>query len=77
MGKYVVVKKDSCIACGSCGASAPDIFDFDDDGLAEVIYEGDNNRGVTLIAADLQEDLQDAVDSCPTSCIKTSANAFA
>ncbi|BCG58800.1 MULTISPECIES: ferredoxin [Paenibacillus] len=77
MSKYVLVKKDSCIACGSCGSAAPEIFDFDDDGLAEVIFEGDNNKGVTLISSDLLEELSDAVDSCPTSCIKTAAAPFA
>lgn len=77
MSKYAKVSKDSCIACGSCGASAPDIFDFDDDGLAEVVFEGDANKGVTLISADLLEDLSDAVDGCPTSCIKTAAAPFA
>ncbi|MBY9079757.1 ferredoxin [Paenibacillus sp. HN-1] len=77
MSKYVKVKKDSCIACGSCGSAAPEIFDFDDDGLAEVIFEGDGNKGVTLIASDLLEELNEAIDSCPTSCIKTAAAPFA
>lgn len=76
MPKYTYVDKDTCIACGACGASAPDIFDYDDDGLAENIYEGDNNRGVVPIPEDLYDDLQDAVDGCPTDSIKVSDEPF-
>ena len=60
MAKYTWVDKDTCIACGACGATAPDIYDYDDEGLAEVIYSGDNNRGITEIPEDLYDDLQDA-----------------
>lgn len=77
MAKYTVVIKGECIACGSCGATAPEIFDFDGDGLAEVVYEGDNNKGVTAIEGDLAEALDEAVESCPTSCIKVKETAFA
>lgn len=49
MAKYTWVDKSTCIACGACGASAPDIFDYDDEGLAEVVYGGDGNRGITAI----------------------------
>lgn len=77
MTSYVIVEKEDCIACSVCNATAPDIFDLDDEGLAEVIYEGDNNRGVTMIAQDLQEELEEAIDSCPSSCIKLAAVPFA
>jgi ferredoxin len=30
MAKYTIVDKDTCIACGACGAAAPDIYDYDD-----------------------------------------------
>jgi len=76
MAKFVRVDKDTCIACGACGASAPDIFDYDDEGLAHVIYGGDDNRGITEIPEDLYDDLQDALDGCPTDSIKVSENPF-
>ncbi|AWB44170.1 ferredoxin [Paenibacillus sp. CAA11] len=76
MAKYTWVEKDTCIACGACGATAPDIYDYDDEGLAEVIYEGDANRGVTEIAEDLYDDLQDACDGCPTDSIKVADEPF-
>lgn len=77
MAKFAVVEKGGCIACGSCGATAPEIFDFDGDGLAENIYGGDGNKGATEIPADLADALDEAVESCPTSCIKVSGKAFA
>lgn len=76
MAKYTWVEKDTCIACGACGATAPDIYDYDDEGLAEVIYENDGNRGVTAISEDLFDDLQDACDGCPTDSIKIADEPF-
>jgi ferredoxin len=76
MAKYTWVEKDTCIACGACGATAPDIYDYDDDGLAEVIFGGDKNRGVTEISEDLYDDLQDAQDGCPTDSIKVADTSF-
>ncbi|UVI30969.1 ferredoxin [Paenibacillus spongiae] len=76
MAKYTCVDKDTCIACGACGAAAPDIFDYDDEGLAHVIFEGDDNRGIASIDKNLWEELQDAQDSCPTDSIKISDKPF-
>jgi ferredoxin len=76
MAKFSWVDKETCIACGACGATAPDIYDYDDEGLAEVIYEGDNNTGTIEIPDDLHDDLQDAIDGCPTDSIKQSDSPF-
>lgn len=76
MAKFTYVDKDTCIACGACGATAPDIYDYDDEGLAEVIYKGDGNHGNTEIPEDLYDDLQDAADGCPTDSIKVGDNPF-
>ncbi|GIO52622.1 MULTISPECIES: ferredoxin [Paenibacillus] len=70
MAKYTWVEKDTCIACGACGATAPDIYDYDDEGLAGVVYGGDDNTGNTEIPEEMYDDLQDAVDGCPTDSIK-------
>ncbi len=77
MSIYVSVNKDACIACGSGNAAVPEIFDLDYDGIAEVIYEGDKNLGITIISEDLQEELQEAVDDCPTQCIQLVQTPFA
>lgn len=73
---YTKVDKDTCIACGACGATAPDIFDYDDEGLAENIMAGDGNRGIVLIPEKLEGDLEDAVDGCPTDSIMVAEVPF-
>lgn len=76
MAKYTWVDKETCIACGACGATAPDLYDYDDEGLAEVIYGDDNNTGTVEIPDDLHDDLQDAIDGCPTDSIKVQDSPF-
>lgn len=68
MPKFTIVDQETCIACGACGASAPDIFDYDDEGLAYVIL--DNNFGTAEVPEDLHDDLEDAFEGCPTESIK-------
>lgn len=77
MSKFAIVNQDECIACGACNSAAPEIFDLDYNGIAAVIFSGDKNRGITAIAEDLQEELQEAHDSCPTHCIQLAAAPFA
>ncbi|MGM0877717.1 MAG: ferredoxin [Bacillota bacterium] len=74
MPTYTIVDKDTCIACGACGATAPDIFDYDEEGTAEAIL--DDNLGITVIAEELYEDLIDAQDGCPTESIKVANTPF-
>lgn len=74
--KYTIVDKDTCIACGACGAAAPDIFDYDDEGIAENILEGDRNQGVVSVPEEWLEDLEDAYEGCPTDSIRVSEEAF-
>lgn len=76
MAKYTIVDKATCIACGACGAAAPDIFDYDDDGLAENILDGDDNQGKVAVPEDLYDDLEDAFDGCPTDSIKVAEESF-
>ncbi|PYZ98462.1 ferredoxin [Alteribacter lacisalsi] len=74
MAKYTIVDKDTCIACGACGAAAPDIYDYDDDGIAFVIL--DDNEGTTAVPDELHEDMEDALDGCPTDSIKVADESF-
>lgn len=76
MAKYTWVDKETCIACGACGATAPDIYDYDEDGIAIVIYGGDENRGITEIPEELYDDLQDSQDGCPTDSIRVQDEPF-
>jgi ferredoxin len=70
MSAYTSVDKSTCIACGSCGSAAPDLFDYDDEGLAENILEGDHNRGIVEVPEQLLDDLDDAQQGCPTASIR-------
>lgn len=72
--KYTIVDMDTCIACGACGASAPDIYDYDDDGIAYVIL--DDNAGTHAVPVELYDDLDDAFYGCPTDSIKVSEEPF-
>ena len=53
MPKYTIVDQDTCIACGACGAAAPDIYDYDDDGIAFVIL--DDNMGTAQVPEELSK----------------------
>lgn len=74
MPKYTIVDKDTCIACGACSVSAPDIYDYDDEGLAYVIL--DENTGTAEVPEILEDDLIDAFEGCPTESIKISDKPF-
>lgn len=74
MERFTIVDLETCIACGACGASAPDIYDYDDEGIAYSMF--DNNEGTAVIPEELQEDLLDALEGCPTDSIKISDTPF-
>lgn len=74
MAKYTIVDMDTCIACGACGAAAPDIYDYDDEGIAYVIL--DDNKGIEAVQEELLEDMEDAFEGCPTDSIKIADEPF-
>lgn len=74
MAKYTIVDMDTCIACGACGAAAPDIYDYDDEGIAYVIL--DDNNGIEAVPEELLEDMEDAFEGCPTDSIKIADESF-
>ena len=59
MGKVAYVDKDECTSCSQCVDNLPEVFEMDDDDLAQVIdgYEAD------------EDDVQEEIDSCPGECI--------
>ena len=62
----VKVNKDICIGCGACSAITDGYFEIGEDGLAEVsslFQEKD-------VPGSQEENVQDAIDSCPTSAIE-------
>ncbi|HBG23096.1 MAG: ferredoxin [Syntrophaceticus sp.] len=57
----VYVDPGICISCGTCIDMCPEIYDWDDEGKAEVVDEVSNN---------LEECAQEALESCPVEAIK-------
>jgi ferredoxin len=57
----VAVEHDLCIGDGICESICPQVFVLGEDGLSYVIADD--------VAEDLRDDVQEAVDSCPTECI--------
>ncbi|WEG11409.1 ferredoxin [Pullulanibacillus sp. KACC 23026] len=68
MPKFTIVDQQTCIACGACAASAPEIFDYDEEGLAFSLI--DENSGTIEIPEELLEDMMDAYEGCPSDSIR-------
>ncbi len=73
MCKYTFVNKETCIACGTCGEIAPELFDYDEDGYAFAVL--DNNEGTLPVPEEFHEDLEDAFESCPSDSIKMTTSS--
>ena len=59
MARAFFVDRDECISCGACVDNCPDVFGMDDDNLVEIL----NPEGAS------EEDIQEAMDACPVTCI--------
>lgn len=62
MKKIVKVNKDKCLGCGMCIGINPDVFNFDDDGLANANNNKINDKN--------KNEVNIAIDSCPVSAIE-------
>ncbi|MCF2683191.1 ferredoxin [Faecalicatena contorta] len=51
---------DGCISCGACVATCPEVFRFNDDGLAEAYAD---------VLPEDENTAQEARDACPVSVI--------
>ncbi|QFP79682.1 ferredoxin [Latilactobacillus graminis] len=65
---YSKVISERCIACGLCQLKAPDLFDYDQEGIA--FFKPDHNRGCIPIE-DPKERIafKTAYTACPTGAI--------
>lgn len=71
---YTRVVPEECIACGLCQLKAPELFDYDENGIAYVKI--DNNQGSQPIPAALLAQFKDAYTTCPTGAIKRQKQPF-
>ena len=55
------INKDKCIGCGQCVSLCEDVFDFDDDNLAYVKNQPNNENENLAI---------EAMENCPTNAIE-------
>ncbi|HWQ71788.1 MAG TPA: ferredoxin [Desulfitobacteriaceae bacterium] len=55
------VDPDTCIGCGTCPAICPEVFQMNDNGLAEAY--------VNPVPSSLEETAQEAADGCPVDAI--------
>lgn len=62
----VKVNKDACIGCGACAAICDEIFEINDEGLSDAKVEE--------VKEELQDEVRDAADSCPTGAIEIEEN---
>ncbi|QKY69226.1 ferredoxin [Lentibacillus sp. CBA3610] len=74
MVKYTIVDQETCIACGACGVTAPDIYDYNDEALAYVML--DDNEGTAEVPEEWEDDILDAYEGCPTDSIKVANEPF-
>jgi ferredoxin len=54
------IVNDGCISCGACVAACPEVFRFDDNGVAEAYAD---------VAPEYESTATEARDSCPVSVI--------
>lgn len=63
-------KKPECIGCKLCADVAPQYFQMDEEGLAQLL--GSSQQGVFQIADGFDEDLEDLIqaeEGCPVDII--------
>lgn len=71
---FTIVDKETCIACGACGGSAPDLYDYDSEGLAYAVL--DNNEGTKEVPEHQQDEMMEAYEGSPTESIKVAEQPF-
>lgn len=57
----VKVNQDRCIGCGGCVSILPEVFEFNDEGLAHAIKEVPEGK---------EKEAEDAMKFCPGSAIE-------
>ncbi|NHV99889.1 MAG: ferredoxin [Thaumarchaeota archaeon] len=72
MTKYrVKVDKDTCIACGVCYSTCPDVFEPDEENRSQVVskYRSSSRGSEGIIDDSVADCAQSARDTCPVQAI--------
>ena len=64
--KTKIIRED-CIACGNCNAICPEVYDYDEDGIAYCIV--DNNEMKDEILEKYYSLVLEAQENCPTEAV--------
>ncbi|MFV0557045.1 MAG: ferredoxin [Enterococcus sp.] len=67
MSPHCQIVPEQCIACGLCAIYAPDIFDYDEEGI--VLFKQHPQETHLLIADTQVTAVQAAYKKCPTRAI--------
>lgn len=71
---YARVNQPACIACGLCQMLAPNLFTYDQAGIAS--YALDDNTGTQALSDTALIDFTIAYRRCPTGAIERKATPF-
>ena len=62
----VKINQNSCIGCGTCAIICPEVFEINEDGVAQIKGDG----GVSEVEIENKEVLDKATESCPVNAIE-------
>ncbi|TFI70596.1 ferredoxin [Carnobacterium divergens] len=71
---YTKVDQEKCIACGLCQIKAPQVFNYNEEGIAYTI--SDNNKGILPLPTDVIPHFKEAYQACPTGAIVRRTTTF-
>ncbi|MGQ9479696.1 MAG: ferredoxin [Thermoproteota archaeon] len=74
MARYKVsVNKDSCIACGVCYSTCPEVFEPDDEGKSQIVskYRASISQSVSegIVENSAADCARSAMETCPVQAI--------
>lgn len=71
---FIKVESETCIACGLCQLKAPDLFHYDENGVAYLNTEKIKTDTAVPVAFITQA--KQAIVACPVGAIKHSEHPF-
>lgn len=71
---YTKINREICIACGLCQIIAPTLYEYDENGIAYTVKDG--NQGVIPVEKEEMDLFKKAYTSCPTGAILRSTQPF-